>query len=296
MTTATLRCGTSAHGSRLLGLRVPAPGRRVAFSDDGRTLIVAGGRVVRVVDVASRSGDRRSSPDRQRQRRALRRRRHVRDSDDRPEGSPSGRDRGSSCTRSTAARPHVVAVALSPDGRLVAAREPRRHGDDLVDRVRPPAAPSARAPARRSRTWSSATTAASSPPRRSAATRASGTVSDGSADPHPERRINGRVARVAFSPDDQWLITAGPNNGRPLADLERQAALLSPRTHESAGGRRLCSGRQAHRHRVRRPHRAHLHVRRCAAPSTSSPGSRHQQLVHIPRCSRCASGKRYLGG
>ena len=42
-------------GSRksLLGLRVPAPGRRVAISDDGRTLLVAGGSVVRVVDLAS---------------------------------------------------------------------------------------------------------------------------------------------------------------------------------------------------------------------------------------------------
>ncbi len=195
---------------RLLSLRVSQPGRRVAFSDDGRTLIVAGGRVVRVVDVASK-----------RQIALLRLPGRV--SDARfgvggtfAAGTRTGRvlvwKRPGKLVRTFNVGPTPVrAVAFSPDGGLVAAAN--RGGTASIWSIA-----SGRLQHRLARARTALTDVEFSHDGRLLATAAIGgdariwNVSDGRVI-HILNAHNGRVARVAFSPDDQWLITAGPTYG-----------------------------------------------------------------------------------
>jgi WD40 repeat protein len=195
---------------RLLGVRVPAPGSRVAFSDDGRTLVVAGGRLVRVVDLTS-----------QRQIAVVRLPGRVDDARFGVGGTfATATTNGKVSVWARSGKPRytfnggptrVVAVAFSPDGKLVAAAN--RGGTAAIwsivtgrlqHRLR-----SARTPL---------TDVEFSHDGRFLATAAIGgdariwNVSNGFP-VHTLKAHLGRIARVAFSPDDRWLLTAGPTKG-----------------------------------------------------------------------------------
>ena len=101
-------------------------------------------------------------------------------------------------------------------------------------------------------------------------------------------------ARVAFSPDDQWLITAGPTYGG-LADLDRPAALLSPA--DTRGSWRtspllLTASASSPPPTITpcAPIRA-----RCAAPSMSSPGCPPAARAHFRTLLTCASASGISG-
>jgi WD40 repeat protein len=199
-------------GSRksLLGLRVPAPGRRVAISDDGRTLLVAGGRVVRVVDLSSLKPIA-----------AVRLSGRVNDArfgvggtfaTATTDGRISVWTRFGKLLHAFNAGPTaLVAVAFSPDGGLVASAN--RGGTATIWST-----VSGRLQHRLRRARTPLTDVEFSHDGRFLATAAIGgdariwQVSNGTA-VHPLKGHLGRIARVAFSPDDRWLVTAGPTTG-----------------------------------------------------------------------------------
>jgi WD40 repeat protein len=210
---ATLRTngafGLWRDGKRVLGLRVPPPGRRVAFSDDGARVLVAGGRRLVVVDTSTlrrvssrqlrgRVTDARFGPGR-----AI----VVGTSTGTVETFEPGADRG---RRFDAGPNAVAAVALSPDGTLVAAA-----GRDGVARIWATASGRLQHALKRARTPLS--DLEFSHDGRFLATAAIGgdarlwAVAHGQL-VHVLHAHVGRVARVAFSPDDGWLTTAGPTS------------------------------------------------------------------------------------
>ena len=213
---------------RLASIRVSRPGRRVAFSADGSTLIVAGGRVVKVVDVSTR-------------RQIATRRLPGIVTDARfgvgtefatavNTGRVSVWTRSGALVRSFAGGPTpVVAVALSPDGALVAAGN--RRGTARIWSIT-----SGRLQHRLARARTPLTDVEFSHDGRLLATAAIGgdahifTVADGRSI-HTLRAHRGRVARVVFSPDDRWLITAGGPTSGGLWQLSTGHLLFYLRGH-----------------------------------------------------------------
>ena len=107
-----------------LEIRVPSPGRRVALSPNGRMLLVAGGRVARLIDVASRHRLASVQLDgRATDAELARDGRFVTAS---TRGTVTAWSRaGKAIRRFATPRARVVAIALSPDGTLVAAADRR---------------------------------------------------------------------------------------------------------------------------------------------------------------------------
>jgi WD40 repeat protein len=278
---------------RLLSLRVSPPGRRVAFSKDGRTLIVAGGRVVRVVDVATK-----------RQIALLGLPGRVTDArfgvgGTFAAGTRTGRvfvwHRPGKLVRTFNAGPTpVVALALSPDGRLVAAAN--RGGTASIWSIASGRRPQHRLP--RART--PLTDVEFSHDGRLLATAAIGgdariwNVADGRPI-HILNGHNGRVARVAFSPDDQWLITAGPiygglwptSTGRLLFYLRGHKGQLEDVAF-APDGKRIVTASDDHT----------VRTYTCSLCGSVYELARlaHQQLVHISALLTVRERKRYLGG
>ena len=194
----------------VFGLHVPAPGRRVAFSDDGRTLIVAGGRLVRVVDLSNL-----------RQIAAVHLPGSVNDARFGVGGTfatATSNGKISLWTRSgrlvhafNGGPTPLVAVAFSPDGTLLAAAN--RGGTATIWST-----VTGRLQHRLRRARTPLTDVEFSHDGRFLATAAIGgdariwQVSNGIAI-HTLKGHLGRIARVAFSPDDRWLVTAGPTTG-----------------------------------------------------------------------------------
>lgn len=195
---------------RLLRVHVPRPGRLVALSADGRTLLAAGGRILKVVAGPSR-----------RQIATLRLPGRVNAADVGTGGrfaavTATGRvlvwKRPGTLLRSfDGGRRPLIAVALSPDGTLVAAAS--RDGGARIWSISSGKLQHHLPPAR-----TPLTDVEFSHDGRLLATAAIGgdariwTVSDGRVI-HILKGHTGRIARVVFSPDDDWLITAGPTSG-----------------------------------------------------------------------------------
>ncbi|MEP6811547.1 MAG: hypothetical protein ABI990_01015 [Actinomycetota bacterium] len=196
-----------AHGRSVLSLRLPARGRRVVFAPNGPDLLVASGRVLRLVDVRGRKTLR-----------TVRLRSRVTDAliargGVVVAGTSTGRvvvwTGGGAHVFEGGTQP-VAGVALSPDGNLVAAAS-----RDGVARIWSRRSSRLQHALERART--PLTSVAFSHDGRFLVTAAIGgdarlwTVAGG-------RRIHvlrghvGRVASVAFSPDDAWLLTAGPTS------------------------------------------------------------------------------------
>ncbi len=190
-------------------IQVQRPGRRVVFSPDGSTLLVAGGREARLIDVAahrSLASVRLDGP--------------VADASLGADGTFVVATKGGSVTvwsRSGALirrfddRPGpLVRVALSPDGTRVAVAD--REG---VARIWGLKSGRLQHALRRART--PLTDVEFSPDGRFVATAAIGgdariwTVDHGIL-VHLLRGHTGRIAHVAFSPDGRWLVTAGPTS------------------------------------------------------------------------------------
>ncbi len=197
-------------GKPVFGAHVPAPGRRVAASDDGRTLIVAGGRLVRVVDLSTL-----------RQIATVRLPGRVIDArfgvggmfaTATTNGKISVWTRAGKLEHTFNGGPTpLVAVAFSPDGRLVAGAN--RGGTATIW-----SNATGRLQHRLRRARTPLTDVEFSHDGRFLATAAIGgdariwQVSNGIAIYTLKGHL-GRIARVAFSPDDRWLVTAGPTTG-----------------------------------------------------------------------------------
>jgi WD40 repeat protein len=279
-------------GARALTLRVPPPGRRVAFSGDGHTLIVAGGRDVRVFDVSSgRAIATLHAPG------------PVEDARFGAGGTfaaatATGRvvvwkRPGKRVRTFDGGRSRLVAVALSPDGTLVAtaSRDGTATMWSIVSGKLQHRLPGARTPL---------TDVEFSHDGRFLATAAIGgdarvwNVSDG-------RLINilkghrGRVARVAFSPDDQWLVTAGPTSGG-LWQISTGRRLLYLRGHNgqledvafSADGRHIVTASDD----------GTVRTYSCEMCGSVYQLARlaHNELVHISALLTPRERRRYLGG
>ena len=192
-----------------LEIRVPSPGRRVALSPNGRMMLVAGGRVAQLIDVAS--GHRLASvhlDGRVTDAELARDGRFVTASD---RGTVTAWSRAGKVIRRFATpRARVVAIALSPDGRLVAAAD--RRGVARIWSIE-----SGRLQHALQRASTPLSDIEFSPDGRLVATAAiGGDVRLWSVDHgrllHVLRGHTGRVARVAFSPDGRWVATAGPTS------------------------------------------------------------------------------------
>jgi WD40 repeat protein len=196
-------------GRPVVRIHVPAPGRRVSFDGQGRTLLVAGGSAVRLVDVADG-----------RVIRTLRLPGRVTDAgfgggSAFAAGTADGRvlawaSRGAKGRTLDAGRTPVAAVAISPDGARVAAAS--RDG-----RARIWSIATGKLQHALKRALTPLTDVEFSPDGRFLATGAVGgdvriwTVANGLL-VHVLRGHRGRVAQVTFSPDGEWILTAGPTS------------------------------------------------------------------------------------
>jgi WD40 repeat protein len=196
-----------ARGRSVLTVHLPGRGGRVMFAPGSGELLAAAGHVLRLIDVASR-----------RTLRTARIRGRVTDAvvargGVAVAGTSTGRvvvwTRGAAHVFEGGTQP-VAAVALSPDGNLVAAAS-----RDGVARVWSRRSGRLQHALQRART--ALTSVAFSHDGRFLATAAIGgdarlwTVVDGRP-VHILRAHTGRVASVAFSPNDAWLLTAGPTS------------------------------------------------------------------------------------
>jgi WD40 repeat protein len=276
---------------RLLRMRVPRPGRLVALSGDGRTLLAAGGRVLKVV--ASSSG---------RPIATLELPGRVTDARFGAGGifaavTATGRvlvwkRRGTLLRTFDGGRSPLRAVALSPDGTLVAAASRDRRAriwsivsGKIQHRLR------ARTPL---------TDVEFSHDGRLLATAAIGgdvriwTVSDGRVI-HILTGFTGRVARVVFSPDDQWLIAAGPtsgrlwqtSNGQPLSYLRGHKAQLEDVAF-APDGKHIVTASDDHT----------VRTYTCDVCGSVYELARlaHERLVQVSALLTVRERKRYLGG
>ena len=279
-------------GKELLSVQVPPSGRRVALSGDGRTLIVAGGRVVRVVDVPSR-----------RQVAAMRLPGRVNDARFGVGGmfataTANGRvsvwTRQGTLVRAFNAGPTpLVAIALSPDGTLVAAAN--RGGVAAIWSIA-----SGKVQHRLARARTPLTDVEFSHDGRFLATAAIGgdariwDVSEGRTI-HILKGHLGRVARVVFSPDDEWLITAGPTSGglwqtstgRLLFYLRGHTAQLEDVAF-APDGKHVVTASDDHT----------VRTYTCDVCGSVYELARlaHKRLVHISALLTTRERKRYLGG
>jgi WD40 repeat protein len=279
-------------GGRALTLHVPPPGRRVAFSGNGRTLIVAGGRVVRVVDVSSR-----------RVIATVRAPGRVEDVRFGAGGTFAAataigrvvvwKRSGKRLRTFDGGKSRLVAVALSPDGTLIGAAS--RDGTARIWSI-----VSGKLQHRLSRARTPLTDIEFSHDGRFVATAAIGgdarvwTVSNGRVI-HILRGHFGRVARIAFSPDDQWLVTAGPKAGG-LWQASTGRLLLYLRGHRgqledvafSADGRHIVTASDDRT----------VRVYTCNVCGSVYELARlaHNELVHVSARLTPRQRRRYLGG
>jgi WD40 repeat protein len=277
---------------RLLRMRVPRPGRLVALSGDGKTLLAAGGRVLKVV--ASSSG---------RPIATLELPGRVTAARFGAGGifaavTATGRvfvwkRRGTLVRTFDGGRRPLVAVALSPDGTLVAAASRDR-------RARIWSIASGKRQHRLARSRTALTDVEFSHDGRLLATAATGgdvriwTVSDGRLI-HILTGLTGRVARVVFSPDDQWLIAAGPtsarlwqtSNGHPLFYLRGHTAQLEDVAF-APDGKHIVTASDDHT----------VRTYTCDVCGSVYELARlaHEQLVQLSTLLTVRERKRYLGG